>query len=98
MIRGRIAGELAVLFAFCVLALLFFHATQGPYSAVHGPVTVLESMRAAARLRSAAAQSFLNSFPGSLVAGPLLLPWRASSDGEESRPLALDGAGAVLRC
>jgi hypothetical protein len=42
---------LAVLAVMCVLAIFFFPAGQGPYPAVHGPVTALLSIRAAAALR-----------------------------------------------
>jgi|SRR5215831_3459607 len=51
MTPGRIAGALAVLAVFCVLAIFFFPGMEGPYPAVHGPVTALLSIRAAARLR-----------------------------------------------
>jgi hypothetical protein len=51
MISGRTEWALAVLAAFCVLVVFFFPALQGPYPAVHGPVTALLSLRAAARLR-----------------------------------------------
>jgi hypothetical protein len=51
MISGRTECALAVLAVFCVLIVFFFPALQGPYPAVHGPVTALLSLRAAARLR-----------------------------------------------
>ena len=51
MTPGRIACALAVFAALCVLAIFFFPSIDGPYSAVHGPVTALLSIRAAARLR-----------------------------------------------
>jgi hypothetical protein len=51
MISGRTECALAVLAAFCVLVVFFFPALQGPYPAVHGPVTALLSLRAAPRLR-----------------------------------------------
>jgi len=51
MTPGRIAAALAVLAVFCVLAIFFFPGMEGPYPAVHGPVTALLSLRAAARLR-----------------------------------------------
>ena|SRR3974377_1986997 len=51
MTLGRIACTLAVFAAVCVLAIFFFPSMTGPYSAVHGPVTALLSVRAAARLR-----------------------------------------------
>jgi len=51
MAPGRIAYALAVLAVLCVLTVFFFPGMEGPYSAVHGPVTALLSIRAAARLR-----------------------------------------------
>ena len=51
MTPGRIACVLAVLAAVCVLATFFFPGMEGPYPAVHGPVTALLSLRAATRLR-----------------------------------------------
>ncbi len=51
MTPGRIGCALAVLAVVCVLAIFFFPGMEGPYSAVHGPVTALLSIRAAARLR-----------------------------------------------
>lgn len=56
MILSRIGWELAVLALLalvCVGAIFFFPALQGPYSAVNGPVTALQSAQAAARLRVA---------------------------------------------
>ena len=50
MTPGRIACALAVLAVLCVLAIFFFPSIEGPYPAVHGPVTALLSIRAAARL------------------------------------------------
>ena len=51
MTPGRVACGLALLAVFCVLGIFFFPVMNGPYSAVHGPVTALLSIRAAARLR-----------------------------------------------
>lgn len=51
MTSVRTECSLAVLAVFCVLVVFFFPALQGPYPAVHGPVTALLSLRAAARLR-----------------------------------------------
>jgi len=60
MTPGRIAYGLAVVSVLCVLSVFFFHAMQGPYSVVHGPVTALLSVRAAAGLRAAIVHSGLN--------------------------------------
>ena len=56
MILRRIGCELAVLAVLvllCVAFVFFFPAMDGPYSAVNGPVTALQSAQAAARLRVA---------------------------------------------
>src|ERR1700756_2750900 len=57
MILSRMGWELAVLAVLCVVAIFFFPAIQGPYSAVNGPVTALQSAQAAARLRVAIVQA-----------------------------------------
>lgn len=60
MILRRIGCELAVLavlVVLCVAVLFFFPAIDGPYSAVNGPVTALQSAQAAARLRIAIFQA-----------------------------------------
>jgi hypothetical protein len=68
MILTRIGWELAVLVilaVLCVAVIFFFPAIQGPYSAVNGPVTALQSARAAVRVRVAivlAAFSLLGNF------------------------------------
>jgi hypothetical protein len=53
MTFNRIASLFALLAVICVLALFFCHSIQGPYSAVHGPVTALLSVRAASGVRLA---------------------------------------------
>lgn len=47
--------EVSLLILICVLSLFFFPATEGPYPAVHGPVTALQAMRFSARRRNAIA-------------------------------------------
>ncbi len=67
MNSGRIGWELAVLASLCVLSIFLFPSVQGPYSVIHGPVTALRAMRAAANLRGtllAAAISLLSLFRG----------------------------------
>lgn len=60
MIVRRLGWELAilaVLVVLCVAAVFFFPAMDGPYSAVNGPVTALQSAQAATRLRVAIVQA-----------------------------------------
>ena len=60
VIRGRIACALGVL---GVLTVLFCPAVQGPYSAVHGPVTVFHAARAAAGARIVPVRAQVNVVP-----------------------------------
>jgi len=46
MRRRHLASESAIVAMFCITAIFFFPAVQGPYAAVHGPVTALLSVRA----------------------------------------------------
>lgn len=50
-----VAHETSLFILICLLSLFFFPATVGPYPAVHGPVTALQAMRLAVRLRNAIA-------------------------------------------
>ena len=49
MARGY-AYQIVLLTALCVLGIFFFPAASGPYSAVHGPTTALESVQACGRV------------------------------------------------
>lgn len=49
MARGY-AYQIGLLTALCVLGIFFFPAARGPYSAVHGPTTALESVQACGRI------------------------------------------------
>jgi len=51
MPADRIVGAFAILAVFSVLMIFLCPAMQGPYCVVHGPVTALLSVRAAASLR-----------------------------------------------
>jgi uncharacterized membrane protein len=62
MTLGRIAYALAVVAVLCVLTVFFFHAIRGPYSAVHGPVTALLSLRAASGLRMSIMRAGLSTW------------------------------------
>lgn len=61
MTSGRIEGTLVAIAVLCVLTIFFFPTIQGPYSVVHGPVTALLSVRAAAALRTAIVRAGLNA-------------------------------------
>lgn len=46
-----LGSQLAVLVLLCVTVLFFCPAAAGPYAAVHGPVSALQSIRALWKLR-----------------------------------------------
>lgn len=100
MILTRIGWELAVLVilaVLCVGAIFLFPAVQGPYSAVNGPVTALQSARSAARVRVAivlAAFALIGSFQIPSLA------WVNSSTIVCFEPQAhtCNNCGTILRC
>lgn len=97
MTSGRTASELAVLAVLCVLTIFLFPVMQGPYSAVHGPVTALQAARAAARLRVSIVQSALKLSQNSPLQSLVLMAWMGSI-AAKFRPVALAECDNVLRC
>jgi hypothetical protein len=101
MTLGRIACGLALLAVLCVLGIFFFPVINGPYSAVHGPVTALLSIRAAARLRTTIVRAGIAAIRGWLgrVGATLArMSWpalQAAAAGPGSLPAEF---GIVLRC
>ena len=100
MTPGRIACGLALLAAFCVLGIFFFPVMDGPYSAVHGPVTALLSIRAAASLRIAIVRggiAAIRGWFGRVGTALATLSWTAlqTAVGPNSLPAEL---AIVLRC
>lgn len=101
MISGRTECALAVLATFCVLAVFFFPAPQGPYPAVYGPVTALLSLRAAARLRLDAMRNSLRLMSARVARARAIMPARLRSEflvlhfEPENSSAAL---GSILRC
>lgn len=55
-----LGSQLAVLVLLCVTVLFFCPAPVGPYPAVHGPVTALQSIRALWKLRWSMATAALS--------------------------------------
>jgi|HubBroStandDraft_5_1064220.scaffolds.fasta_scaffold561910_2 hypothetical protein len=94
---GRIARVIAVIALISVMAILFFPAVQGPYSAVHGPVTVFHAARAAAGLRMTVVRAGLNSIRGHCRSTMVLLPWTVDLKAE-FRPVSFGGCDTTLRC
>jgi hypothetical protein len=96
-----IEGLFAVLAVFCVLMIFFFPSAQGPYCAVHGPVTALLSVRAAISLQFRIGRAGLSALKDRLhrvrvafalfVAGTVVIP--------EFRLAPLpSGCTSILRC
>ena len=97
MISGRIECELAVVAAVCVFSIFLFPPVQGPYSAVNGPVTALQAVRAVARWRCAILAAALTLFFRSQMNSLRELSNTAPSGPEDQR-LGFSELGAVLRC
>ena len=94
MTPGRIACALAVFAAVCVLAVFLYPGMEGPYPAVHGPVTALLSIRAAARLR-VMIRAGLEAMRAGLGHAWISV---ASPGAEFPVTIANTGSVAVLRC
>jgi hypothetical protein len=97
MFLSRIGWELAVLAVLCVVAIFFFPAMQGPYSAVNGPVTALQSAQAAVRVRVGIVQAALS------LIGNFQIPsqtWVRSATvvGIEAQAPSFVDCSAILRC
>lgn len=84
----------------CVVALFFFPAPQGPYSAVNGPVTALHSARAAASLRLSLLEAGFNivkSFSSSITALALFFWTGIATAGFDPKHWT-SGSSSLLRC
>lgn len=94
---GRITTVIALIALVSVMAVFFFPAVQGPYSAVHGPVTVFHAARAAAGFRMTVVRAGLNSIRGHCRSTTVVLPWTADLK-TEFRPVPFAGCNPTLRC
>lgn len=95
---SRIVSALALIAAVCVLAIFFFPAMQGPYPAVHGPVTALLAARAAAGLRMALAVRVLRDRLSRARVAPARSIWAALPFSEFPVDCLSGTCSAVLRC
>lgn len=98
MSPGRIAGCFALLAVVCVVAVFLFPAVQGPYSAVHGPVTVFHGARAAAVSRMGIVRAvpfFAWSGAASAVAVTI---WKIDGKADARSNSFLGRRGNILRC
>jgi hypothetical protein len=92
----QLSYEFAVVAILCTVALFLFPAVQGPYSAVHGPVTALLSFKARVFICLALLLAAMHLFARYVAVCQLVL--RISLDGP-FLPLAFDSKHpAVLRC
>ncbi len=96
MISGRIGDAFAPLAVVCVLAIFLFPAMQGPYSVVHGPVSALLAVRAAAKVRTAMVQAALRSF--GVLASRLVALCGMFVAEPDFYALTLTERCAILRC
>ncbi len=102
MTVGRIACALAVLAVVCVLGIFFFPVMNGPgpYSAVHGPVTALLSVRAAVRLRMIIVHTGLDVIRGCFGSRIALaiFSWSALAPNASKLDSLPAGFVTILRC
>lgn len=97
----RIGGPFALVTVFCVLAIFFFPAATGPYSAIHGPVTALLAVRAAARVHVTIMRAGLNAIRSRLqMIRAVLMPlrWAGFSLTERWEDSLCAETCSVLRC
>lgn len=98
MTLNRIGLVLALLAVFCVLAVFLCHSMQGPYSAVHGPVTALLSVRAASSVRMAILHVASNVLQFRPVAPLVSMPFLAATLTGAHPPISVAGSVLALRC
>ncbi len=97
MISGRIGCELAVVAVLGILTIFLFPSMHGPYSVVHGPVTALLAMRAAARLQTAITQGAFLCL-GNFLISPLVALAFVSLGEAGFCPANLAERKIILRC
>jgi hypothetical protein len=95
---SRIAGCFALLAVVCVVAVFFFPAAQGPYSAVHGPVTVFHGARAAAVLRMGVVRAVLFFAWTGMASAVVVIIWMIDWKADARSNSSLRGLGNILRC
>ena len=88
---------MAVVAVLCVLTIFLFPSMQGPYSVVHGPVTALLAVRAAARVRTAIVQAAFGSLGNCLISPLAVLSWMSLPEAG-FRSVALPECNTILRC
>lgn len=94
MFPRSLGHEIAVVAVLCTIAIFFFPAASGPYSAVHGPVTSPLNLRMRLRLRLQAAMGALQ-FP---LRNILVCCKALRATWQESAQLVPPEQISVLRC
>lgn len=97
MISSRIGYKVAVVAVFSILSIFLFPTVQGPYSAIHGPVTALRAVRAAASLHLAILAAAVKVSPVFWVSSPEMLS-SFELFGSEFRAVPLSESSTILRC
>ena len=95
MYSGRIGCDLAILAVLCVLSIFLFPAGHGPYSVIHGPVTALQAVRVAGRLRLAILAAALTL---SFALTPVVTLSSIQLSRSQSLPASLLALNTILRC
>ena len=97
MTSGRLRCELIVLVALTIVTVVFFPSSSGAYSVVHGPATVFQGARAAAREYGSIVQAAL-AFVRIKVVLPLFFWARLAVVNARSHQLGLREHLSALRC
>jgi hypothetical protein len=95
-ISRQLSYEFALVAILCTVTLLLFPAVQGPYSAVHGPVTALLSLKAKVFLCLTLLLAAMHLFACCVAVCHLAL--RISLDGPFLLAAFDSEHAAVLRC
>ena len=94
---GRLRCELIVLVALTIVTVFFFPSSFGAYSVVHGPATVFQGARAAARAYGSIVQA-ARAFVRIKVVLPLFIWARLAVVNARSHQLGIRERLSALRC
>ena len=97
MTSGRLRYELIVLVALTIVTVFFCPSSFGAYSVVHGPATVFQGARAAARAYEAIVQA-ARAFVRIKVVLPLFIWARLAVVNARSHQLGIRERLSALRC
>ena len=97
-VSTRPGCEFAILAVLSVLIILIFPVGHGPYSVTHGPVTVFQAVRAAARVQTAIVHGALNSLGNSPTIILLVVVSRLVLSDAEFQVASFPQGDTILRC